>query len=132
MKEAITATENGAFIDHIAITEKRGNTLVNIMDISWFEADANYVKIHTATTTYIKKLSLKELELQLDPTIFARIHRSTIISLNSVESIFPYFKEEYIIVLKNEKLLRMSRTYLNKLPLIREKVQQKEHWKSLK
>lgn len=102
------------------------------MDISWFEADANYVKIHTATTTYIKKLSLKELELQLDPTIFARIHRSTIISLNSVESIFPYFKEEYIIVLKNEKLLRMSRTYLNKLPLIREKVQQKEHWKSLK
>lgn len=113
------------FISQIEIKEKRSIILINTDDIIWFEADANYVKIHTETVVYTKKASLKELELQLDPEVFVRIHRSSIISFKNIELIFPYFKEEYIIVLKNEKTLRLSRAYADKHELILKKIKQK-------
>ncbi|HRG51543.1 MAG TPA: LytTR family DNA-binding domain-containing protein [Bacteroidia bacterium] len=125
MEEIILPTAINTFIFQIEIKEKKRIISINTDDIIWLEADANYVKIHTKTAVYIKKTSLKELELQLDPEVFIRIHRSAIISFKSIDVMFPYFKEEYIIVLKNEKTLRLSRGYTDKLELIQKKIKQK-------
>lgn len=123
MAEAITPTKNDSFIQGIEIKEKGKYISVNVGDIIWFEADTNYVKIHTNTQVYLKKISLKELEQQLDPTVFVRIHRSAIVTFNSIESMFPYFKDEHILILKNGKALRISRVYKDKVQLICERSQ---------
>lgn len=124
MAEEITPTKNDSFIQGIEIKEKGKCISVNVSDIIWFEADTNYVKIHTNTThVYLKKISLKELEQQLDPAFFVRIHRSTIVNFNSIESMFPYFKDEHILILKNGKALRISRVYKDKVQLICERSQ---------
>jgi|SRR3954462_11916581 len=126
MEGTITTIQNDYFINEFSIKEKGKFISVNIDDIIWFEADTNYVNIHHASKVYVKKTSLKELELRLNPTIFVRIHRSAIISFRHIQSIRPYFKDEYIIVLSNEKVLRLSRSYLDKIELIVEKIRQQK------
>ena len=125
MEAIITHAQNDSFINQLVIKKKKTNIFINAAEIIWFEANVNYVKIHTATTVYSKKTSLKELELQLNPDFFVRIHRSTIISFGNIEYMFPYFDEEYIVVLKQGTVLRLSKAYIGKIPMIEEKVKQK-------
>lgn len=124
MEESVLLIQN-SFIFQIDIKEKRRTISIKTDDIIWLEADSNYVKIYTKAGEYTKKASLKEFERQLDPNAFVRIHRSAIVNFDSIESMFPYFKEEYIIILKNEKTLRLSRTYKDKVELILHKIKQK-------
>ncbi|HET6227038.1 MAG TPA: LytTR family DNA-binding domain-containing protein [Bacteroidia bacterium] len=118
MGETTSATLNPSFIDQLSLKEKGKTIVVNTADIIWFEADTNYVKIHTDKSVHIKKTSLKELELMLNPNVFVRIHRSSIVCLENIKSLFPYFDDEYIVVLDTGKALRLSRAYLNKLEQI--------------
>ena len=62
-------------------------------------------------------MTLKELEKSLDPEIFCRIHKSTIISLEKVRKLKKWFKSEYIIQLndENKSKLKVSRNYMSVL-----------------
>jgi len=58
--------------------------LVKPEDILWIEAANQYVRLHTAATTYLLRLALSVLEERLDPSDFLRIHRGSIVRLDSV------------------------------------------------
>ena len=51
-------------------------------DILYFEADGNYITLHTRQRTYLLYESLTQLEQRLDSSDFTRIHRSYVINLN--------------------------------------------------
>jgi two-component system LytT family response regulator len=57
------------------------------------------------------------VEAQLDPQRFARIHRSTIVNLERIRELQPYFNREYIVVLKDGTKLKLSRSYRERLDL---------------
>ena len=54
MEEQLLITPT-TFIFHIDIKEKKRTILINTDEIIWFEADANYVRIHTKTAVYTRK-----------------------------------------------------------------------------
>ena len=98
---------------HDRILVKTGTRVLflNPCDIDWVEAAGNYVKLHVANDEYIVRESITRLESMLAPRQFARVHRSTIVNLNRVRELRPWFSGEMIIVMNTGTELKLSRTY---------------------
>jgi two-component system LytT family response regulator len=60
------------------------NDIVPVAVIHWIEAVGYYVRLHTATATLLHRESLDSLAARLDPTAFARVHRSSIVRVDAV------------------------------------------------
>jgi DNA-binding LytR/AlgR family response regulator len=61
-------------------------TMVPIADVLYFEAADKYVRLVTAEREHLIRISLRELQLQLDPECFWQIHRSTIVRCDAIAS----------------------------------------------
>ncbi len=61
--------------------------LVPIGEVVCFRADAKYTSVHTAEREYLTRTPLKELEEQLDPDLFWRVHRNAIVSSRHVRRV---------------------------------------------
>lgn len=66
------------------VTDARGRVRVPVASIIWLEAERDYVRIHTESGSHLARTTLNGLAKQLDPDIFHRIHRSSIVALRSV------------------------------------------------
>jgi two-component system LytT family response regulator len=84
-------------------------------DINWIEAAGVYVQLHVGSKKYLHRASLGELEAQLDPDRFIRIHRSTIVNILSVKELYLHSHGDYITVLKDGTQLKLSRSYRPKI-----------------
>jgi len=89
--------------------------LVRVADVDWAEASANYVRLHVGARTFQMRTTMSDLERQLDPVQFARIHRSAIVNLDRVREIRPEWHGEYEVALTTGATLRLSRGYRDRL-----------------
>lgn len=85
---------------------------LNLSDIYWVQAAGNYALIFTADRSYRTRQTLKQLEKELSPVGFERVHRSLLVNAQQVESLSHWRSGEYLIQMKNKKRLTSSRTYL--------------------
>jgi two-component system, LytTR family, response regulator len=84
-------------------------------ELDYVEAAGNYLSLHVGKDTYLIRETMNSFEAKLDPQIFMRIHRSTIVNIERIKEIHPWFKGEYVVSLRDGKELRLSRTYREKL-----------------
>jgi two-component system LytT family response regulator len=84
--------------------------LLNVNEIDWIEADGNYAKLHVGRKSHLLREKMNELEAQLNPQKFVRIHRSIIVNLDRVKEMHPHFNGDYILVLEDGAQLKLSRT----------------------
>jgi two-component system LytT family response regulator len=80
-------------------------------EISWIEAQGNYVALHARAQSFLLRQTIFALEKQLDPAKFQRIERSTIVNLDTIREMHPAGRGEYEIVLKDGVTLKLSHTY---------------------
>ena len=96
----------------IPIRSKGGRiSFVRAHDIQWIEADGNYLHLHLANEQHLVRETMASFQDRLAGLPFARIHRSTIVNLEFVREIDPWYTGEYIVRLQNGKELTLSRTY---------------------
>jgi two-component system LytT family response regulator len=88
---------------------------VRISEIDWIEAADYYACLHVGARTHLLRRSISELERELDPAMFCRIHRSTIVNLTRVRGLELSAGGEYEVVLENGSSLRLSRRYRKRL-----------------
>src|SRR5262249_34037766 len=81
----------------------------------WVDAAGDYMCIHAAGDTHILRGTMKELEDLLDPNLFQRVHRSTIVNLRLVKSLRAHMNGEYFLTLEGGHELKLSRTYRDKV-----------------
>jgi two-component system, LytTR family, response regulator len=84
--------------------------LLNVGDIDWIEADGNYAKLHVGKRAHLLREKMHDLEAQLDPRKFVRIHRSIIVNLDRIKEMHPHFNGDYIVVLEDGAQLKLSRS----------------------
>lgn len=84
-------------------------------EIEWIEAEGNYVSIHAGRKTYLFRESISTLETQINPRVFQRIHRSTIVNVDCVKELQPMFRGEYYVVMRDGTELKLSQSYRDKL-----------------
>jgi two-component system, LytTR family, response regulator len=84
---------------------------VPVPDIDWVEAADYYVCLHVGNKSHLLRKSMAELEQELDPHIFCRIHRSTIVNLRKVRTLEIDAAGEYEVILAGGHKLRLSRRF---------------------
>jgi two-component system LytT family response regulator len=84
-------------------------------EIDWIEAAGVYVYLHAGNKTHLYRETIGGLEAQLDPRQFVRIHRSSIVNIERIKELQPISHSEYLVILKNETQLKLSRNYRTNL-----------------
>ncbi|MCI0695278.1 LytTR family DNA-binding domain-containing protein [candidate division KSB1 bacterium] len=84
-------------------------------EIDWIEAAGNYVRLHAGRESHLLRETIKNLETQLDPKKFLRLNRSTIVRIDRIKELQPWFNGEYAIILQDGSRLTSSRGYREKL-----------------
>lgn len=97
--------------DRIAIKSAGQVVFVKISEIDWIEAADYYVALHVGSNAHLLRRSMGDLEQELDPSVFCRVHRSTIVNLDRVERLESSEDGEPVVVLARGTRLRMSRRY---------------------
>ncbi len=92
--------------------------IIPMHEIQYLEADDDYVKIHTADGSHLKKKTMSYFEEVLDKVQFVRVHRSYIIQIQQVTRIEPYEKEGHLAILKSGARIPISKTGYPKLKSI--------------
>lgn len=83
----------------IFVKANKKNYKVDIDDIFYIEALGDYIKIHTSNSVLVTYQSMKRIESILPSTVFVRIHKSYIVSVNKIKSV-----EGNMVEVKNEKI----------------------------
>lgn len=83
--------------------------VVRATDITWVEAAANYLVLHTPTGNHVLRRTLAALERELDPRRFFRTSRSTIVNLDSVREVQLVGGGEHVIFLHDGKKVPLTR-----------------------
>lgn len=107
--------QSGQLLDRIVVKTGSKIKVIRMDQIEYFEADDDYITIYTPEGRFLKQQTMKTLETQLDPKEFIRIHRSFIVRLSQIVQIEPYEKESKIVVLKNGKKIKVSKSGLKTL-----------------
>jgi two-component system, LytTR family, response regulator len=106
---------NYSFPDILAIKDGSEITRVNISEIQWIDAAGDYMCVHTTDQTHIMRKTMKELDQQLDPRKFVRVHRSAIVNINYVQKLISHISGEYHLILNNGSELKVSRSHRDKV-----------------
>ena len=85
--------------------------IIEVSQLLWIEAADKYVRLHTQDQVFTCRHTMRELESKLDPSSFVRIHRSSIVNIEAIAEIQPHFHGDFKIVLSNQTVLTLSRSY---------------------
>ena len=100
--------------ERMAIKDGGRIVYVKTNSIEWVEADGNYVRIHAGKNTYHLLGAISSLEAQLDPKKFRRIHRATLVNIDCIRELQPWFNGCYRVILHSGVELSLSRGYREK------------------
>jgi len=95
----------------LVIKTKGRIVFLNLDDIDWVEAAANYVRLNAGKESYLLRETISRTSGRLNPNHFIRIHRSMIVNVRKIKELIPVNSGEYIVVLKSGKELSCSRGY---------------------
>jgi len=102
-------------LERLAIKSAGQVSFLRISEIDWIEAADYYACLHVGQRTHMLRRSIAELEQDLDPATFCRIHRSTIVNLDRIRGLTLNEDGDYEVHLENETRLRLSRSYRKQL-----------------
>jgi two-component system LytT family response regulator len=105
----------GGYPAKLVIRDGGSTTLVPAGSVDWGDAAGDYMCVHAGGETHIMRVTMKTLEAQLDPRVFARIHRSTIVNTDRVVKVSSHMNGEYFLSLDCGARLKMSRSYRQRI-----------------
>lgn len=97
--------------DRLTIKDGSEFQFIRIADIEWVDAAGDYMCVHVGGKTHIMRTTMKRLESSLNPETFIRVHRSSIVNVNSITSAATHLNGEYVLTLSGGARLKVSRSY---------------------
>lgn len=104
----------GPYLNRIAVKSVGRTVFVATEAVDWLETAGNYVCLHAGKDTHVVRETMNQLEFQLDPGQFVRIHRSTLVRIEAIREIQPLFNGDRAVILRDGTKLTMSRSYRDK------------------
>jgi two-component system LytT family response regulator len=84
---------------------------VRTADVDWVEAMDNYVRLHVGREKHLMRETLSHLEQRLPSQSFLRVHRSTIVNVDRIREVQPWFAGDYVLILADGTKLTTGRRY---------------------
>ncbi|QTH64125.1 response regulator transcription factor [Psychrosphaera ytuae] len=102
--------------DYISVKDVGETTRISVHDVLWVDAAGDYMCVHCKDgETHILRKTMKQLETELNPKLFVRVHRSVLVKNDAVKKVLTLSNGEYVIQLNNEHEIRVSRSYREKV-----------------
>jgi DNA-binding LytR/AlgR family response regulator len=76
--------------------------LIAIDEVQWFGVEYRLVYAHTAERAYMTNFTLRELEDRLDPELFFRAHKASLVNMRQVKEIVPWFGGRYKLIMRDQ------------------------------
>jgi two-component system LytT family response regulator len=99
-----------SYLQRIEVKSLNRTDYVNVDDIQYLKSDGNYIELFTPDTTYLARMTMLELEKQLDPNRFIRINRSVFASLAQIVRIEPAARRGHLVILRNGAKINLTRS----------------------
>ena len=109
------ASDQAAFPRRFLVKGDGQMYFVAVDDIDWIEAYGNYVRLHVGKGVHLLRETLGNIERKLDPSRFARVHRSSIVNLDRVARMDLWGAGDYVVLLKDGTKLKLSRWYRSRI-----------------
>ncbi len=106
------ANTTPAFSEQLVISSGRSHLILTTAQIVYIQTSTPYIEIHTLDKKHLHSETLKSILGRLDPALFVRIHKSTIVNLDQVSSYKSRLNGDYDVHLKTGVVLRLSRNYV--------------------
>lgn len=104
-------SEQPKYLEWLTIKKDERIRLFKTEDIQWIEAQGNYVLLKFKENSELMRETMDSLETQLNPRVFVRIHRSTIININHITELQVWRRGEYRVVMHGGEAFTLSRSY---------------------
>jgi len=108
-QEWLVAQEQTAYPSRITVKSGEHTVFVEVHEVDYIEAAANYAILHAGATNHILRETLTNLEAKLSPKRFLRVNRSAIVNLERIKAIQPATRGDHVVLLKNGKELTLTR-----------------------
>ncbi|HET7308333.1 MAG TPA: LytTR family DNA-binding domain-containing protein [Gammaproteobacteria bacterium] len=102
-------------LSRFAVKSVGKTVFVDVDAVDWIETAGNYLCLHAGGDTHLVRETMAQVESQLDPQRFARIHRSTIVRIDRIQSMQPLFNGDRCVTLHDGTQLTLSRSYREKI-----------------
>jgi two-component system LytT family response regulator len=102
-------------LERVLIRDGARVHVVPAASIDYVEAQDDYVLVHAGGKSYLKSQPLSELESQLDPSAFVRVHRSYLVSVAAIRRIEQASKDTHCAVLDGDVRIPVSRSGYQKV-----------------
>lgn len=101
------------FNDRIKVKLANRTYFLPKSEILFIRSANNYTDLHTLEGKHVIRESIGNLENELDPTVFMRIHRSIIIKIDEVKEFISSGNGDYKVKLRNEEVFNIGNKYKN-------------------
>jgi two-component system, LytTR family, response regulator len=101
--------------ERLAVRAEGRVYFVRVADIDWIETASNYVRLHIGKVIHLLREPLSTLETRLDSGQFLRIHRTTVVNVERLRELQPWFSGEFIAILHDGTRLKVSRGYRDRV-----------------
>jgi len=103
------------YAEILPIREDSETVRLAVASIDWIDAAGDYMCVHAQGRTYVLRETMKSLESILDPKMFQRVHRSTIVNIQRVRRLRPHTNGEYFLTLEDGQEIKLSRSYRDRV-----------------
>ena len=95
------------------ISARVGDKLVvmKLADVSWIEADGDYMRVHSKGRSLLVRMTMRELERRLDPAMFVRAHRSAVVNIEAVTGVEMLAHGDHVAMLSDGARVKVGRSY---------------------
>ncbi|WP_070218062.1 MULTISPECIES: LytTR family DNA-binding domain-containing protein [unclassified Janthinobacterium] len=112
------AATRAAPLDRVLIRDGAKVHVIASARIDYIEAQDDYISIRSEGKSYLKSQRLSELETQLDPAKFLRVHRSYLLNIDGIRRIEAATKDSHVAILRDETRIPVSKAGYQKLRLL--------------
>jgi len=112
---AAAQSQTTVYLDRVAIKDKGVTRLLLVEDIDVIQASGVYVVLRSGSRDTLHRASLSEMAAGLDPRRFVRVHRSTLVNVDSIVQLKSISHAELELTLKDGSRYRVSRTFRSNL-----------------
>jgi two-component system, LytTR family, response regulator AlgR len=95
------------------VPHRSGIVRIAAGDIDLVEAERDYMRLHVGPRSFLLHETITELERQLDPAQFVRLHRSTLVRRDRIAGFRHNGAGTWEAQLRDGRWLRVGRTYLS-------------------
>jgi two-component system LytT family response regulator len=115
LRECLQANTQPHYPQVLPIRDDAGTVRLDVNTIDWIDAAGDYMCVHADGRTYVLRETMKSLEAVLDPNLFQRVHRSTIVNVQRVRRLRPHTNGEYFLTLEDGQEIKLSRSYRDRV-----------------